>query len=204
MGISEGWLSEPAPLPQRIPDAVSLTPRYAISEQHGDGARKVGIIDDRKASGVDAVTSTHDTAVPDSLGVFLAIISYYWLVAPGRGLRAASSDFPHAYKTIGIPCDAGKFSSVLPGPPTGPLLVAQIRTNPFGRTRAPSNWGWVAKLLQWALLTCFGIHLPIYLDDCFLVEAGATVESAYQCANAFIALCGVKLGKFSHRHLLPA
>ena len=70
-------------------------------------------------------------------------------------------------------------------------------TQPFGSTRAPANWGRVTALIQWILITYFGLFLPIYVDDCFLVEPAGAVESAYQRMNFLIMLCGFKLGKFS-------
>ena len=195
--IKAGWVSEPSPLSQHVAETVNLTPRYAIFEQHGDGPRKVRIVDDLKASGVNAVTNTKDTAVPDSLDTFLALTSYYRLIRPGCDLRAASSDFCHAYKNVGIPPDQGRFPTVLLGPPTGPLLVSRLLTQPFGSTRAPANWGRVTRLIQWILFAYFGIHLPIYVDDCFVVEPAETVDSAFSCVNELIELCGFKMGKFA-------
>ena len=195
--VDAGWISPPQELNAETSASLNLTPRFAIFGQHGNGPMKVRIIDDMKASDVDDVTSTKDTAVPDSLGVFLAAASYYRLIRPGCDLLAASSDFCHAYKTLGIPEDNGLFSTVLLGPPAGPLMVSRLRTQPFGSTRAPANWGRVARLLQWALLTRFGVYLPIYVDDCFLIEPAETAEIAYLRANIFNALCGFRLGKFN-------
>ena len=124
--IEAGWISSPAPLTAHTAATVSLTPRYAIYEQHGNGPRKVRIIDDLKASGVNSITTTKDTAVPDSLDTFLALTSYYLLIKPECELKAASSDFCHAYKNVGIPPDDGGYSSVLLGPPSGPLLVSRL------------------------------------------------------------------------------
>ena len=151
--VDDGWLSHPIPLSGTLAVTANLTPRYAIREQHGDGPRKVRIVDDLRASCVNSATTTRDAAVPDSLNVFIAITSYYRLIRPGCDLLVASSDFCHAYKNVAIPRDDGLFPSVLLGPPTGPLLVAQLSVQPFGSTRAPANWGRVAKLIQWVLLT---------------------------------------------------
>ena len=41
------------------------------------------VIDDMRASGVNAVTSTHDTAVPDSLDSMLAVSVYLRSLSPG-------------------------------------------------------------------------------------------------------------------------
>ena len=195
--VEAGWLSPPVELNKELSETVNLTPRFAIYEQHGNGPRKLRVIDDMKASGANAITTTNDTAVPDSLDVFLAVSSYYRLIRPGCDLLAASSDFCHAYKTLGIPEDHGLYSSILLGPPAGPLMVTRLKTQPFGSTRAPANWGRVTRLIQWILLTCFGIFLPIYVDDCFLIEPAETARSAYLCANVLINLCGFQMGKFS-------
>ena len=85
-------------------------------------------------------------------------------------------------------------ASILLGPPGGPLMVSRLRAQPFGSTRAPANWGRVAALIPWILLTYFGIFLPIYVGDCFLAEPAETVGSAYATANLLIELCGFPLG----------
>ena len=197
-GIKAGWISAPVPLTEHTAATVSLTPRYAIYEQHGNGPRKVRIIDDLKASGVNAITTTKATAVPDSLDTFLALTSYYRLIKPECDLKAASSDFCHAYKNVGIPPDDGRYTSVLLGPPTGPLMVSRLLTQPFGSTCAPANWARVTRLMQWILFTYFGIHLPIYVDDCFLVEPAETIQTGFDCVNELLELCGFTMGKFAH------
>ena len=62
----------------------------------------------------------------------------------------------------------------------------------------PANWGRVTRLIQWVLFTYFGIYMPIYVDDCFLVEPAETVHSAFECANALNSMCGFEMGKFTH------
>ena len=131
------------------------------------------------------------------MDVLLALPPYYRLAKPRRELRAASCDFRHAYKNAGVPSDDGEFPSVFLAPPTGPLLVAQLETQPFGRTRPPANCGRVARRIQWASRTFFGIYLPIYADDCFILEPAESVQSAYLCANLVIRMCGFTLGKFA-------
>ena len=160
----DGFQNQP-PLTDELAETANLSPRFAIFEQHGDGPRKVRIIDDLRASGVNAVTSTHDTSVPDSLGVFLSTAAYYRLLSPECNIMAAPTDFCHAYKTIGISPHQEAFTAVLLGPPSGPLQVSHLQTQPFGSTRAPGNWARVAKLTQWVILTYFGVFLPIFVDD---------------------------------------
>ena len=99
--------------------------------------RILRIIDDLEASGVTSTATTRGTSVPDSLDILLELTSYYRLIKPACALKAASSYFCHAYKNVGIPRDEGEFSTVLLGPPSGPLVVSQLRTQPFGSTRAP-------------------------------------------------------------------
>ena len=158
---------EPGGLTKHIPptdsgaESVNLTPMYAIYDQRGNGARKARIVDDMKAPWVDVVPETSDTAGPGSREIFEAISPRYRLIQPGRDVRAASSDFCHAYRNVGIPRDEGESPTVLLGPPTRPLLVSQIRTNPRGITRAPANLERVAALIQWILIAYFGAYVPI-------------------------------------------
>ena len=70
-----------------------------------------------------------------------------------------------------------------------------MKTQRFGSTRAPGNWGRATALFQWILLTYFSVHLPIYVDDCFIVELAETLHSAVTCVHALAELCGFKLDK---------
>ena len=191
--IKSGWLSDPVPLNDDMAASVQLTPRFAVFEQHGDGPRKVRVIDDFKASGVNSTLSMSDTSIPDGLDVFLSLVIYYQSISPGCDLRAGSVDFKHAYKNIGISNDQSEYTAVLLGPPSGGLLVSHLRTQPFGSARAPANWGRVTALLKWILAEFFGISLPIFVDDCFLVETAETVKGAFECVTKVIQLLGFDL-----------
>ena len=98
--VEDGWTSPPKERTAGIAESLNLTPRFAIFEQHGNGPRKVRIIDDMGTSGVNSITATNDTAVPDSLDLFLAASYYYRLIRPGRDMLGKSSDFFHAYKAL--------------------------------------------------------------------------------------------------------
>ena len=193
--ISDGWLSQPVPLTDALAESTNLTHRLAIFEQPGDGPRKVRIIDDLKASGANAITTLRDTSTPDSLDVLLATAAYYRLISPGCDILAASADFCHAYKNIGVCAEQEAFAAVLLGPPSGPLQVSHLQTQPFGSSRAPGNWDRVTKLTQWILMTYFGTYLPIFADGCFLAELAETMPSAYLCVDTVIRMCGFDLDK---------
>ena len=135
---------------------------------------------------MNAITEMKGASVPDSKDVFLAGAAYFRLLRPACRLRAATADFCHAYKSIGLPPDKAPFASVLLGPPTGSLMVAKLRTQPFGSTRAPANWGRVTALTQWVLLAYFGVRLAIFADDCIVVEHAETIRSAFACAKLVI------------------
>ena len=193
--INAGWLSQPVDLTDQIAQSANSTPRFSIREPHGDGNSEIRIIDDLKASGVNAITTLHDTSIPDCCDILLAPAAYYRLLSPGCDIRAASTDFFHAYKNIGVPVRQEEFTAVLLGPPCGPLQVAHLRTHPFGSSRAPGNWARVTRLIQWILLTYFGIYLPVFADDCFCVELADADASAYTCADTVIRMRGFELDK---------
>ena len=75
-------------------------------------------------------------------------------------------------------------------------MVAKLRTQPFGSTRAPANWGRVTALIQWILIAYFGAHLEIYVDDCFVVEPAETIQSAFSRTRLVIEMGGFEVGKF--------
>ena len=189
-----GWLTEPVDVTPAMMGAVPLTPRYAISEQHGNSARKIRLIDDFRASGINSIITTEDANIPDALDVFMAIASYFALAVPGCDLLCATADFAHAYKHIPILEDQREFATILLAPPTGPLKAATLRTQPFGARRAPTNWPRVTLFLKWAMLVFSGTAISIYVDDVFVVEPAETIESACRGFRELCAILGFQSG----------
>ena len=109
-------------------------------------------------------------------------------------MNAASIDFRHAYKNVGISPGQEEFSSILLASPSGPLLVARLRAQPFGSSLAPANWGRVTALLKWVFLRLFGVVLAVFVDDCYLAEPSAAIGSAYTFVCEVIRNCGFELG----------
>ena len=107
--IGDGWISEPTDVTDAILRTVPLPPRYAISEQHGNNAPKIRLVDDFRASAINAIITTEDTNIPDTLDVFTAVSSYLALISPGCDLLCATADFSHAYKHIPILEDQREF-----------------------------------------------------------------------------------------------
>lgn len=192
--VRAGRLSDPRPLDTKTAGAECLAPRYALFEQHGGGPRKVRVVDDLRASAADAITDMRGASIPDSMGVFSAVASYFRLLQPAREIRASTDDFCHAYKNIVTPTENAPCAAVLLGPTAGLLMVSKLRTQPFGSTRAPANWGRVTALIQRVLITYFGAYLPIYVDDCFIVEPAETIHIAFLRTKLAIEMFGFELG----------
>ena len=85
---------------------------------------------------------------------------------------------------------------MLIAPPSGPLMVSNIRTHPFGSKRAPANWARVTRFAQWPLMRVCEVFLPIYVDDCFGLDPVASIASAYTCVCVVNELLGLRLGPF--------
>ena len=98
--VERGWVTPPIPLTDQIASTLPLTPRFALSEQHGLQERKIRVVDDFKASGINDLLSTVDTAIPDTLDAFLAMSTYFSLVKKEPELLAFAADFSHAYKHV--------------------------------------------------------------------------------------------------------
>ena len=192
--VEAGWLSTPVPITTELAETKQLSSRFAIVKRRAGGTDKVRFVGDLRASAVNETLTMHDTAVPDSLDVFFAISSYFRLLQPGCPIKAGSVDFPDAYKSVGICEGQEEFSSVLSGPPSGPLLVSRLRAQPFGSARAPANWGRVTALLKWILAKFFGIGLSVFVEDCFIIVPAETCEGAFARINEIIELRGFKLG----------
>ena len=177
--VTAGWVTDPIELTEDLARTVPLTPRYAISEQHGAQKREIRLIDDFRASGVNAIVTTDDTNIPENLDVFFAITSFLRLAAPGCHLKCATLDFSHAYKHIPIQENQKEFATIVIAPPAGALKIATLRTHPFGSKRAPANWPRVTNFIKWALLVVFRIVISVYVGDIFLTETSETIESAF-------------------------
>ena len=58
-----GGLSKPIELTESVADAANLTPPFAITEQHGGGARRVRTPGDMEAPGINAIATFRDTSI---------------------------------------------------------------------------------------------------------------------------------------------
>ena len=154
-GIQDGWLSKPAPLDAVTAGAVALTPRYAHKEEHGGRESKIRVIDDFKASGINALLETTDTNIPDTIDAFLTAATYYKIIDKNAQLQAASTDYRRAYKNLPIGRDQAEFASILLAPPPGPLMVAKLQALPFGSHRAPRIGQESPGLLNSHSTSCF-------------------------------------------------
>ena len=191
--VQDGWLTAPIPLGDTIAASTQLTPRFAKSEQHGAEPAKIRLLDDFKAPGINEMLDTLETSIPDCIDVFLAHATFAKSILPECTLLAASVDFKHAYKHIGISADQQHLATLLIAPPFGPLVTTKLRTQPFGSARAPANWCRVTNFVKWHLALLFRINLSVYVDDCFVVEPAATIQSAFDTILSVCALLGLKL-----------
>ena len=119
--------------------------------------------------------------------------SHYHSLGPACQLRAFSVDFQHAYKHIPIDATQTAFAHIAVAPPSGDVLVAELRTQPFGSSRAPANWGRVTAFAQWLLSSLFGIYLAKYVDDCYSLEPNITCVTAFHVVKDVCDLLGFKL-----------
>ena len=71
------------------------------------------------------------------------------------------------------------FAIIIFAQPEGEPLVASLRTQPFGPSRVPANWARVAEFAKCVLGKLFGIHLRIFVDDCFTCEPREAVQSSF-------------------------
>ena len=154
--IKAGWASEPVPINDAILGAIPLTPRFAAQGKKG---AKIRLIDDFSASGINDIVATIDTDVPENLDAMLALSNFYYKLNPDVSLQAFSVDFQHAYKNVPMCRHQGEFAQILLSPPEGELLVAELRTQPFGARRAPANWGRVTAFSQWILADFCCVYL---------------------------------------------
>ena len=191
--VEKGWVTRPVPVTEALLNSVPLTPRFAVDQNPTGSSRKIRVIDDFRASGINGVMSTLDTNIPESLDVFLAQAAFLKRLAPGTELRAYVLDFSNAYKHVPILESQKDFASILIAQTDGPPCVATLRSQPFGSRRAPSNWARVAQFLKWFLLKFFGISIAIFVDDIHACEPVDTVVSAFETIQAVCVMFGLQL-----------
>ena len=181
--MKTGWAAEPVDLADEMKAKSPSTPRYAIEEQRWNQKKKVRLIDDIRASAVNAIVQTGDTNVPENLGGCFSIAAFYRLPKPGSWVKIGTSDFPRAYKHSTITEDRKESAAILADPPSGALKVATLRTQPFDSKRAPPNWARVTNFIKRMLLTVFRIAILVYAGDIFIIETTETIESVFDIAK---------------------
>ena len=191
--VAKGWVTQPVPVSDSLLNMIPLSHRFAIAEEHDGPGTKIRVIDDFKASMVNDLLSMEDTAVPQNLDVFFGMTSMFAQLGCARPLKACVMDFAHAYKQVGILPSQLDFATIVLPDHSGTPMVASLRTQPFGSSRAPANWARVTNFVQFVLLKLCNVWLGIYVDDCFCVEPEHTIESASNCIKAVCALLGLQL-----------
>ena len=191
--VNRGWVTKPVPVTDQLINTTPLSHRFAIVEEHEGPVAKIRVVDDFKASKVNDLLSMEDTSVPENLDVFFGMASMFAQLGCARPLKACVMDFAHAYKHVGILPSQVEFATIVLADYSGTPMVASLRTQPFGSSRAPANWARVTNLVQFVLLKLCNVWLGIYVGDCFCVEPEHTIASASNCIKAVCALLGLQL-----------
>ena len=189
----KGWVTTPVPLTEHVAQNLPLSPRFGIWEQHGNGPKKVRVIDDFKASKVNDLLALADTCVPETLDVFLAMLVAHGHHGPATELLAYSVDFAHAYKQVAVDATQADFATIVLSNYEGAPHVATLKTQPFGSRRAPANWGRVAAFLKFALERLFSIWVGVFVDDLFSATFGPLSARAFSIVKEVCAIFGFLL-----------
>ena len=96
--VERGWITELVDIPEAILRTAPLTPRFAISQHHGNQPPNVRLIVDFRAYAINSIVETSDACIPAPLEVFISLSSYLALVAPECDIFCVTADFAHAYK----------------------------------------------------------------------------------------------------------
>ena len=149
-----GWVSGPTPIDDAVVDTISLTPRFARSEEHGATCaknttnRRFECCRRQQHPVRDGHSRPANTRhVPGHVCV------YYSVISPSRTLLTCHMDFAHAYKHIGIANRHCDFATIIASPPGGPTHYAKLRPQPFRSSRGPENW---TALPTFSRMSCYG------------------------------------------------
>ena len=139
---------------------------------------KIRVVYEFRASRADDLLSLEDAAAPRNLDVFFGAESMFAQLGSARPLGACVTDFAREYKHVGITSPHLDFAPIAFPDPRGTHMVAPLRTQPPGPSRAPANWERVANFLQFVLTKLCKVRMGIYVDDCSCLEPDHTIESA--------------------------
>ena len=201
--VEKGWISQPAPVSEDVIRSIPLSPRFAIEEQHGEWSKKVRVIDDFKASMVNDLLGLVDTNIPQNLATLLGMALTHAQFRDRQNLQVFSLDFSNAYKHVGVAPDQMDFATVVLSDPNGNAMMATLRTQPIGSTRAPANWARVTSFVQFVLRKVILVWIGVFVDDCYCVEPQNTIASALWVTRELCALLGLRL-EHSKQHLPEA
>ena len=94
---------------------------------------------------------------------------------------------------MGIPTPQYEFATIALPDLGGTPMVASLRTQPFGSSRATASWARVANFPQFVLLRLCKVRLGNYMGDCFCAEPADTIDTASNCIRVLCALLGLQL-----------
>ena len=86
-------------------------------------------------------------------------------------IKAWSADFPNAYKTIALRDASNDAATVcFTNPDDNKPYEARILVQPFGRRRAPANWGMVVTFVQFLACELLSLTVAAFVGDVFCDE----------------------------------
>ena len=118
-----------------------LSPRFCISQQHGNQEPKYRAIGDMAQSQVNITVGASDTYCPQDLDMFMALARLQQKCG-ATNLRMWPLYFPNAYKTIGLNEASWEAAHIcFTNPANNRPYMARVLVQPFGSRRSPANWG---------------------------------------------------------------
>ena len=134
------------------------SPRPTVCHRGGTRGKdtKIRVVDDFEASRVNDLLSMEDTAAPGNLDGFSGMSPMFPQLGCARPLKACAMDFSHAYKHVGAPTSQFDFATIALPNLRGTPMVASLRTQPFGSSRAPRQLGDGYELCP----VCFATTVP--------------------------------------------
>ena len=186
---AKGWAAKPMP----VSDAIirsSLFPIDLVSKRNTGGGHgvKIRVIDDFRASRADDLLSSEDTAAPQNLDVFFGAEPMCAQLGHARPLEACVADCAREYKHVGITSPRLDFASIALPDPRCTHMVASLRTQPSGPSRAPANCERVANFLQFVLAKLRKVRMCNYVGDSACLEPDRTIEPAITFTRAACAI----------------
>ena len=165
-----------------------ISPRFGIEQMTSTGRVRTRIIDDFKASGVNAATSVPETIRHDHVDDLARVAAAVWRA--GHDVEFIKADFKGAYRTVPLePSQIDLATLLVRDTDQCAWTTVQQWALPFGAVASVYGWERVGGAIT-AILRNAGLPVLRYVDDLFLAVPRGMGDAAREALEMIVAALG--------------